>query len=276
MKKDLFFRKEVVIVMTVLFVAAIIMPTALAEPRIYSSIEILGDTITVDDEGDGDYTSIGDAVEHASSGDIIEVYSGTYQEQEIIISKQITLEGIPYELGEGSDTGKPVVENSRTIFHVEEDYVSITGFHITNSAISGITVGHMPSDLKYSDVVISDNIISNCRFGIDVWGGENVLISHNEIRNNDDYGVIIWGVHENIAQVNGNNFINNRRHASFNGALRYILVASLIQPVFNDNYWDNYISGFPKAIAGNLYRFPWIHWFYFDWTPAEEPYEIGE
>ena len=36
----------------------------------------IGNIITVDNEGDGDYTSIKEAVNNANPGDTIEVYSG--------------------------------------------------------------------------------------------------------------------------------------------------------------------------------------------------------
>jgi hypothetical protein len=51
-----------------------------------SSMPISDKTIIiVDDEGDGDYTSIKEALNHANPGDTIEVYSGTYYEYNIYI-----------------------------------------------------------------------------------------------------------------------------------------------------------------------------------------------
>ena len=64
-----------------------------------------GDVITVDNEGDGDYTSIKQALNNSNPGDTIEVYSGTYPEQEIrIVNDNIKLLGISHELGEGDDS----------------------------------------------------------------------------------------------------------------------------------------------------------------------------
>ena len=72
--------------------------------------------IIVDDEGDGDYISIKEAVNYSKSGDIIKVYSGVYYEEEIVITTEdITLRGIPYELGVGDDLGKPVIKNIKKI-----------------------------------------------------------------------------------------------------------------------------------------------------------------
>ena len=67
--------------------------------------------IVVDDEGDGDFVSIQAAINAAKDGDTIEVYSGIYHEN-LVVNKRVSLIGIPYELGEGNDEGKPVIEGS--------------------------------------------------------------------------------------------------------------------------------------------------------------------
>jgi len=68
------------------------------------------DVITVDNEGDGDYTSIKQALNNANPGDIIEVYSGTYYERNITVqTERVTFQGVAYELGSGNDTGKPFI-----------------------------------------------------------------------------------------------------------------------------------------------------------------------
>ena len=54
------------------------------------------DKLIVDNEGDGDYKNIQNAISNAKPGDIIEVYSGTYYEH-IIIDKPIFLIGIAFE-----------------------------------------------------------------------------------------------------------------------------------------------------------------------------------
>ena len=65
----------------------------------------------MDDEGDGDFVSIQAAINAAKDGDTIEVYSGIYHEN-LVVNKRVSLIGIPYELGEGNDEGKPVIEGS--------------------------------------------------------------------------------------------------------------------------------------------------------------------
>ncbi len=116
--------------------------------------------ITVDDElGDGDYTSIRDAISYAQPGDTIEVYSGTYQESDIHLGKRrLTLQGVPSELGSGNDTGKPEVISSayETIFDVRTENITITGF------------------------VINDTVWPTVTYPVHIWG-DNCTFSYNNL-----------------------------------------------------------------------------------------------
>jgi len=94
-----------------------------------------GTIITVDNDGDGDYTTITEAVLHAGPGDTIEVYSGTYNERLInITSEDLTLQGIAHELGNGTDTGRPFIDGGGLfwIISVMAPNVTITRFRMEN------------------------------------------------------------------------------------------------------------------------------------------------
>ncbi|HEC92394.1 MAG TPA: hypothetical protein ENI51_05290, partial [Candidatus Atribacteria bacterium] len=79
--------------------------TAISKTNIFKNRQYI-----VDDEGDGDYTSIQTAIDHANNGDTIMVFSGYYPEN-LCIEKEIFLIGIEEEFENGTDTGKPVVEH---------------------------------------------------------------------------------------------------------------------------------------------------------------------
>ena len=98
-------RKGLAVAVILLFMGTCIIPSAT------SGLTNGKNIITVDDEpGDADFTSIKEAVNYSSSGDTIEVYSGIYREEGIRIEKDnITLLGISHELGEGDDSGKPIL-----------------------------------------------------------------------------------------------------------------------------------------------------------------------
>jgi parallel beta-helix repeat protein len=138
--------------------------------------------IRVDDEGDGDYTSIKEAVNNANPGDTIEVYSGTYYEHDILIEKDdITLKGISYELGNGSDTGKPFIDGQgihETIV-IKARNIVIDSFRMENKGPNsyGILALYNESDA----CVISNNNLSNSTSALIWCDGSNTTIINNNI-----------------------------------------------------------------------------------------------
>lgn len=140
-----------------------------------------GDVITVDDEGDGDYTSIKEAVNNANSGDIIEVYSGTYYDYDMIIDKdRITLIGISYELGSGNDTGQPFLDI------IDEDVIIIKA-----------------DSVKIINLLFDNN--NNYKDAIIISNGNSCIIENNTILNHYFYGILISGANHIIR----NNYINH-------------------------------------------------------------------
>ena len=156
--------------------------------------------ITVDDEpGDADFTSIKEAVNFSSPGDTIEVYSGFYLEDEILITKEnVSLLGISHELGEGDDNGKPFIKGNGTkaVFRVEASYVIVSNFTIENphvknhsSFVCGIYVAKYYDPAYIDDVTISDCIIFNTHKGIYVTNIENIRVINNHISNCTNGGI---------------------------------------------------------------------------------------
>ena len=185
--------------------------------------------ITVDDEGDGDYTSIKEAVLNANSGDKIEVYSGKYHEGDISINKEeIVLKGIPYEFESGNDTGKPFLFNySKFIIEIIANNVVLTGFKIENfknhtwvsnvvrcqSNDCFITDNEIPDGLNGIYVYGKQNVISNntinCHSGIDIKG-KNCIISNNKLDTTGE-GIMVYPWSKNVTI--SNNKINSGQQA---------------------------------------------------------------
>lgn len=145
-------------------------------------------TFIVDNEGDGDFVSIQDAINQSNDGCIIEVYSGRYNEN-VRINKQILLIGIPHELGEGNDTGKPIISGFGEIYspHVVEifaDNCIIKGFLIEN--------GGTAVSINGENTIFSYNSIFNSIRGVSISNeGNGSVIHNNTFFNNSDIAIFV-------------------------------------------------------------------------------------
>ena len=139
--------------------------------------------------------------------------------------------------------------------------------------------------------VIVNNSFQNNRYGIrSVESGFNI-ITHNEMKYNE-MGIFFTASFWN--SISRNNFIKNSYHASFirmpivdffmkkdlwniANANDYPLRGILFSNKWNQNYWDDWNQKIPRPIEGysSSFIFPEGYAiFWFDWQPAQEPYEI--
>jgi len=228
-----------------LFVGTFIIPSVPLEETSDKNI------ITVDDEpGDADFTSITEAVNYSSPGDTIEVYSGTYLEQEICIVKDnITLRGIAHELGEGNDSGKPMIKGNGVngIIWLNRSHVTVSNFLIEDSqevistaiwirnywphqdelfnitisdcvirsSIGTLATTGIRIQAVYKNLRLIDNEISNCSVGINL--GRSLGSSKTTRNSITDCGT---GIVLNYEQqnVSGNRIIRCARGISIAGA----------------------------------------------------------
>jgi len=155
--------------------------------------------ITVDDDlidcPYANYTSIQPAINNATDGDIILVYNGTYNENEVVVNKTLNLTG----------TGMPVIDgmNKGNTVKIESNNCTISSFRIINSAgdwnLAGI---HIAS----SHNIISNNIISSNRgHGIGIYSGNNEIYS-NTLSSNGWAGV---GIYAGSNKIYSNDIHNN-------------------------------------------------------------------
>jgi hypothetical protein len=157
-------------------------------PSVQSGSIHQNNIITVDDEpGDADFTSIKDAVNSSIPGDTIEVYSGTYPEQEIcVVQDHITLLGIAHELGAGNDSGKPLIQGFKSgrVLRVEESYVTVSNFRIEHpGAFHSVCL--WISDQQ--NITITECSIHNSKKesneGIQAGDCDNMTIINNNVSN---------------------------------------------------------------------------------------------
>ena len=160
-----------------------------------------GNVLYVGGSGPGNYTKIQDAVDDASDGDMVFVYSGIYYET-IFLNKQIDL------IGEDRET--TILDGERSwgnawnnIRIYDTDYVTISGFSILNCDLSEGAGIYSSAD----NIIIHDNVFSNMYQGIELYSAYGVAISENIIENNADNGIHIRFSFDNI--VIGNTIIAN-------------------------------------------------------------------
>jgi len=219
-------KKVAMMISTILLFGALI---------IFSSVGICEETsvnmLYVGGTGDGNYSSIQEAINASNSGDTIYVYSGTYNET-LEVNKSISL------IGENKET---TIINGKDILGVvtiKASWVNITGFTIKNEIILGSGISIIPPN-GYNKIY--KNIITNNYIGITIPASDYNKIFNNTISNSSSigikiikvlpaYGAILCPVNNTIYH---NNLINNSQHAydECNNSWFY---------KNEGNYWDNY------------------------------------
>ncbi|TFH47453.1 MAG: hypothetical protein E4G94_00010, partial [ANME-2 cluster archaeon] len=154
-------------------------------------------TITVDDSGGADYTSIQSAVDNASAGDTIVVRSGNYYEN-VNITKQLTLQGVD------TGVGRPIVDGRSigNVIEISVNEVTLENFIISNSSSS---IGYGISIIS-DDNVLKNNTISDNLWAFYLIDSNNNTLNGNIIFNNSN-GIYLESSTQNV--VSKNNIINH-------------------------------------------------------------------
>ncbi len=154
-------------------------------PYSYSSAQ--GKTLYVGGSGEGNYTSIQDAIDNASDGDKIYIYNGLYKEH-VVINKEIEIEGESRNaVIDGYNNGTVIIAESRC--------------EIINLTIENSGNGWLDSGIEVSsEVVIKNCNISFSSVGIKVDKEGKAIVS-SCILNTNYYGVLSDG------ELNISNFL---------------------------------------------------------------------
>ena len=188
-----------------------------------------GNTLYVGGDGPSNYTKIQYAINNASNGDTVYVYSGTYYEY-ITVAKSITLTGEDKNTTIIDAQSPPPGPNAHCVLKIYSDGVTIDGFTIkngiagvyhyksnnhniygniiTNNHYYGIALEESSYNNIYDNIItesthssglfliyspnnnISGNtIIKNCGYGIHLQDSTPVNICGNIITENDWHGI---------------------------------------------------------------------------------------
>ncbi|HID71998.1 MAG TPA: hypothetical protein EYP29_04555, partial [Thermoplasmata archaeon] len=180
-----------------------------------------GKTIVVDESGNGDYTTIQEAIDNASVGDTIRVWEGTYKGP-IEINKTLTI------LGNGTTNTTIDGDEKGNVVNVSSPYVNLSGFTIKNSGefFSGI---YSEGDMGlFKDLILTKNY-----FGIYFKNTEKSSMEGCELYLNTKVGIYL---------VNSNHSIikNNTIYKNEDGIA---LLASSYNHVINNTIYNNSDDG---------------------------------
>ncbi|MCX6667766.1 MAG: right-handed parallel beta-helix repeat-containing protein [Euryarchaeota archaeon] len=191
-----------------------------------------GNMLYVGGSGTGNYTTISAAINDASNGDTIYVYSGEYS-RKLEINKILTITGENREntIISGDEAGNVV--------KITANYVNISGFTIQNAV--GIEMKCIMMD-KVQNCKINNNIIKNSSDGIYLFDSDVNTISGNIIKDNGVYGILTSYSDNNI-------FENNQIYYNQNGI-------SIGSNGNNNQIYNNDIKGeqesYPQGIGVNI------------------------
>ena len=228
------------------------------------AITVQEDAITVDINGDGDYTSIQAAIDNATEGETIRVWAGTYEE-EIMVNTTLSL------IGNGStDTtikGSRGLKTNTVI--VNADHCNISGFNITDGGRDNGDAG-----LKiFSDwnTIQNNNISNNGEDGLSIIEADHNLIDNNIMNSHKERGIVLDGAnnntisnltcayntygaivdhHSNFNRIINSDFSNNEHHGvylsdgSYNNTLDNLTIKFIESGngiIFESNVHDNKI-----------------------------------
>ena len=175
-------------------------------------------TITVDDSGGQDHTTIQAAVNAANDSDTIIVYPGTYVEN-VDVNKSVNISS---QSGNPDDTHVQAANSNDHVFNVTRNNVTISGFTATGAT------GFLKAGIFLDGVqnnVISDNNLSNNTIGIILISSSNNKLSNNTANSNFLEGIVL--------RVSNNNTMNN--NTASNNFIGIVLDESSNNNTLNNN-----------------------------------------
>lgn len=196
-------------------------------------------TITVDDDGGADYSSIQEAVDAAEAGDTIRVLDGIYYEN-IVVNKTVSL------IGNGSANTAIDGGGNGDVVQITANWVNISGFNITNA---GTDVGDQGIGIISSNNTISNNSFSFNRQGIYINGyvgqcDNNKFINNYFIKNGKHS---VAGIRVNLTLFQ-NNICNDPTGISFDSSLNNIIINNTFE---NNKYYGINIYGSSSGLCEN-------------------------
>lgn len=202
-------------------------------------------TLSVDINGELQYSSIQEAINNATTGDTIYIYQGTYYEN-LKINKSIIL------TGENKLNTIIMGGTSGDIIQITVDNVEISDLTIKNPIGTDMKCLKL---LEVENCIISNNMIENGNDGIFLSNSNSNTITENTIENNVANGIYAYNcdnneIYDNIIKdngVSGIRLINSNNNLLYLNHILINLNSNAYDNSNNDwytgnqgNYWDDY------------------------------------
>ena len=161
-------KKHIMITAGIVFTCLVITLLAL-------STDAEAKTWIVDEQGNGDFTTIQEAVDIANTSDTIRVYQGVYFEN-VLVNRSMTL------IGNGSEKTMVNAGGNDNALKITGDHVNLSGFSFSNSEMTGTGSGIRVQ----GDNASIDNCSShNNRYGIYLQSANFASVVNNSFSDNE-------------------------------------------------------------------------------------------
>ena len=224
----------IVIGITILFLGTCIAPTdAIDTVKKQSTLVSDGNTLYAGGSGEGNYSSIQEAIDDASNDDTVYVYNGTYYEN-VVIDRSLNLIG--------EDKNITIIDGMKKddVIRVDSNCKGgafICGFTLMNCGVtSGICAGVFLDNSdghKICNNIFINNTITANNKGMQIYSSNNNTIYNNSFKDNTNA--------INIYSGNNNSIFNNLLSNNNENAI-------IVNRGDNNSIFNNLISGNPLAI----------------------------
>lgn len=200
--------------MTVLVVVASLVPVA--SGSVPTSHRPLGSWLYVGGSGPGNYTTIQDAVDHASAGDTVYVYQGSYPESIKVNTSLVLLAQNPETIIDGEFLYSPAVaifadavtmegftvlanqtDNGKASIMVLGNDCTILGNRVSPTGSGGIGIGLVSGE----GVFVQGNTMTHLDIGVCFVNASHDTVANNTIVG-DQEGIYLYTSNDNLVENN--------------------------------------------------------------------------